>query len=89
MTPGPMGFRGAHHGARWLQGAQQKAHRNDTEKSVCGRPKTFFLGDQIKIRTKLWHFPRLFWSSQNRRSVIFELTPGPHSALCAPARNRK
>ena len=29
-------------GARWLWGAQQRAHRNDTEKSVCGRPMIFF-----------------------------------------------
>ena len=31
------------------------------------------------------HFLRLFWSSQNRKSVIFELAPGPRSALGAPA----
>ena len=30
------------------------------------------------------HFLRLFWSSQNRKSVIFELAPGPRSALGAP-----
>ena len=29
------------------------------------------------------HFLRLFWSSQNRKSVIFELAPGPRSALGA------
>ena len=46
--PGAHGFQGAHHGARWFQEAQQRAYglqranRNDTEKSVCGRPKTFF-----------------------------------------------
>ena len=55
---------------------------------VEGR-RPFFLGDHIKIRTKLWHFSRLFWSSQDLRSVIFELTPGPRSALGAPARNRE
>ena len=33
------------------------------------------------------HFLRLFWSSQNRKSVIFELAPGPRSALGAHARN--
>ena len=38
----------------------------------------------MKTRTKLSHFPRLFWNSQNRRSAIFELTPGPRSALGAP-----
>ena len=54
MTPGPiefrgpMGFKRAHHEAGGLQGAQQRAHglhkayRNGTEKSVCGRSKTFF-----------------------------------------------
>ena len=31
------------------------------------------------------HFLRLFWSSQNRKPVIFELAPGPGSALSAPA----
>ena len=31
------------------------------------------------------HFLRLFWRSQNRKSVIFELAPGPRSALGAPA----
>ena len=30
------------------------------------------------------HFFRQFWSSQNRKSVIFELAPGPRSALGAP-----
>ena len=49
--------------------------------------KNFFCGDHIRIQTKLWHFPRLFWSSQNRRSVIFELTPVPRSALGAPVSN--
>ena len=38
------------------QGAQQRAHRNDPEKSACERPKTFFFGDHIKIRRKRWHF---------------------------------
>ena len=45
----------------------------------------FFFGDQIKIRTELCYFPRLFWYSQNRRSVTFELAPGPRSALGSPA----
>ena len=40
--PGAHGLYGAHHGARWFQGAQQRAHRNDNEKSVCGRPKNSF-----------------------------------------------
>ena len=111
MTVGPM-VSGGHHGARWLQGAQQKAHglqrahRNDTEKSVCERSKTccfffeitpnsgencdIFIEDLFfwrshKIWRKLWHYPLLFWSTQNRRCLIFELTPGPCLALGAPA----
>ena len=38
MTPGPMDFRGLAHGlqeGRWLQRAQQRAPRNDPEKSAC------------------------------------------------------
>ena len=44
--------------------------------------KTFFFGDHILIWTKLQHFLRLFWSSQNRKSVIFVLLAlgGPGSA---------
>ena len=44
----------------------------------------FFFWDHIKFRTKLRHFLRVFWSSQNRKSVIFEQAPGPRSALGAP-----
>ena len=36
------------------------------------------------IRTKLRHFLRLFWISQNRKSVIFVLAPGLRSALGVP-----
>ena len=43
----------------------------------------FVFGGHIRIRTKLWQFSRLFWSSQNRRCVIFELTPGPCLTLGA------
>ena len=46
--------------------------------------KTFFFGDHIIIRTKLRHFLCLFWSSKKQKSVIFELDPGPRSALGAP-----
>ena len=35
------------------------------------------------MRTKLWQFSRLFWSSRNQKSVIFELAPGPRLALGA------
>ena len=43
-----------------------------------------FFGGHIIIRTKLRHFLRLFWRSQNRKSVKFELAPGPRLALGAP-----
>ena len=92
MIPGPMDFRGAHHGARWLQEAQQrahglrKAHRNDTEKSVCRRPKSFFLGgggDHIKILKKPWHFSlKTFFSEMKSKSGqicgIFPVCFGVH-----------
>ena len=58
-----------------------------SEKTVRISVKTFFVfGDHIIIRTKMRHFLRLFCCSQNRKSVIFELAPGPLSALGAPAR---
>ena len=79
---GPVGFGGGQQMAHGLQ----RTHENDTENSVCGKPKTFFFvfGDPIKIVRKVWHFSRLFWSSQNRRCLIFKLTPGPRLALSAP-----
>ena len=48
--------------------------------------KTFFFvcGDHLKIRRKVCHFPCLFWTAQSQRCVIFELSPGPPSALGAP-----
>ena len=79
---GPMGLRGAHHRAQW----PHRADRNDTDKSACGKSKTFFFfffGDHIKIRKKLGHFPILFWATQNQSCIIFELTPGPRFALRA------
>ena len=63
-------------------------HLSSTEKTVIISVKTFFFGDHIIIPTKLRHFLRLFWSSQNRKSVIFELAPGPRSALGAPGRSQ-
>ena len=65
---------------------------------VRSEDRFFFFGDHlfsnaktvrilvktIIIRAKLRHSLRLFWSSQNRKSVIFELAPGPRSALGAP-----
>ena len=43
-------------------------------------------GDHIIFRTKLRQFLRLFWTSQNRKSVTFELAPGPRFALGAPGK---
>ena len=77
MIPGPMDFRGPIMGPL----ASEGAHRNDTEKSVCEDRRPFFFGGRIII---LRHFLRLFWSLQNQKSVIFELAPGPSSALGAP-----
>ena len=58
---------------------------------------TFFFGDhvilagktaRISVKTFLKrHFLRLFWNSHNRKSVIFELAPGPRSALGAPGQS--
>ena len=79
---------------RWLQRAHEfergpskcffGEHPISSRKTARISVKTFFFGDYIIIRTKLLHFLRLFWSSQNRKSVIFELAPGPRSALSAP-----
>ena len=62
-----------------------RSHQNLEKTVAFFLEDLFFFGDHIKIRTKLWYFSRLFWSSQNRRSVIFELTPDPRSAIGAPA----
>ena len=43
----------------------------------------FFFEDHAIIWTKLLHFLRPFWSSQNRKYVIFELAPRPRLALGA------
>ena len=62
-------------------------HLFSTRKTVGILVKTFFFfffGDHIIVRTKLRHFLRLFWSLQNRKSVIFELAQGPHVRLSAP-----
>ena len=61
-----------------------KDHLISTGKTVRISEKTFFFRDHIIIRTKMRHFLHLFWSSQNRKSVIFELAPGPRSAHGAP-----
>ena len=74
-------------------------HRIPAGKNVKISVKTFFIffifwdhlisvGKNVRISVKTFlkrHFLRLFWSSQNRKSVIFELAPGPRSALGAPA----
>ena len=48
---------------------------NSIRKTVKISVNTFFFGDHIIFRTKLLHFLRLFWTSQNRKSVIIELIP--------------
>ena len=58
------------------------------EKPVKISVKTFFVCLFVwrshHNSRKLRHFLRLFWSSQNWKSVIFELAPGIRSALGAP-----
>ena len=59
----------------------------NSEKTVAFFLEDLFFGNHIKILKKRWHFSRLFWSSRNRRmrrSIIFELVPGPRYALGAP-----
>ena len=91
---GVYGLYGAHEGALGLQGGlfgdnffgNFGDYLNSTGKTIRISVKTFFLGgDHIIFRTKLQNFLRLFWTSQNRKSVIFELAQGPRSALGAPA----
>ena len=62
------------------------SHQNPDKTVAFFRKDLFFWGgrDPIKIQIKLWHIPHLFWSLQNWRCVIFELTPGPRLALGAP-----
>ena len=55
-------------------------HLNTTGKTVKISVKTFFFFRRSHLfRTKLQPFLCLFWTSQNRKSVIFELVPGPLS----------
>ena len=78
-TREPMGFR--------------RAHSINTMKSACEAWRPFFFwrpsisaGKTVRISVKTflkWHFLRLFWSSHNRKSVIFELAPA-HVRLSAP-----
>ena len=113
MIPGPMDFRGPIMGpvgfkgpCRGLMGFRGPIEMILRYQYVEDRRPFFCFGDQIIIRTKLWHFsvktfflgggrshqiqtkpwhiPRPFWSLQNWRCVIFELTPGPRLALGAP-----
>ena len=59
------------------------------EKTVRIPLTNFFFWDRIIIWTKLRHCFRLFWSSQNLNSVIFQLAPGLRSALGATAGERR
>ena len=91
-------------GLRWLQGAQHRVHRNDTEKSACEARRPFFLRSLVFGRKNplnfvedlfFWRshhildqtaaFSPPFWAAQDRKSVIFELAPGPRSAPGGPA----
>ena len=80
-------------GGPWASGrpmalaAPAEDHLISSEKNVRLLVKTFFsfFGDYIIFRTKLRHFLCVSRSSQNRKSVIFELAPGPCSALGPPA----
>ena len=95
MAPGPMVFRGHMRRPNGLH----RAHRNETPKTFFfwrspefrqtnrfnSGEDLFFFWDHLKIRRKVSHFPCLFWTAQNQRCVIFELSPGLPSALGAPA----
>ena len=76
LMRGPMGFRKAAGFSGPSRGpmSSKGAHRNFGE-------DLFFLDI---LWTKLRHCLRLFWSSQNRKSVKFELALGLRSALGAP-----
>ena len=60
-------------------------HLHSAGKPLEFRWRPFFFGDHMTFRTKLQDFLRLFWTSQNQKSVKFELVPGPRLALGAPA----
>ena len=50
---GAYGLQGIPSWGRWIQGAQQRAHRNDTEKSTCEARRSFFFGDHLNSTEKL------------------------------------
>ena len=91
--PGAHGLWEVHEGAHGLQEGPLKWYY---EISTWGL-KTFFFGDHlisagktVRISVKTFskrHFLRMFWSSHKRKSVIFELSPGPRSSLGAPERD--
>ena len=94
MTPGPWNL-GGPWGGRWARKRPIEIsvktffffwdHLILTGRTVRILVKIFFFGEHIIIWTKLRHCLLLFCSSQNRKSVIFELALGPRSALGAPA----
>ena len=62
-----------------------RSHHNPDKTVAFFREDFFFWGGRShQIQTKPWHIPCPFWSLQNWRCVIFELTPGPRLALDAP-----
>ena len=93
MTPGPMNFRGIIMGPVSFRGPSsgpiEMTLRNQYMEDR--RPFLFWRSHQNPDKTVAYEnsdkyvaFSRLFWSSQNRRCVIFELAPGPRLALGAP-----
>ena len=97
VTPEPMDFRGPSRGPIEMTLRNQhvktedlflfwRSYQNPEKTVACFLEDLFFfLEITSKSRTKLWHFLRLFYSLQNRKFVMFELAPGPRSALGAPA----
>ena len=87
MTSGPMGFRGPIRGLSLGPIGFRGRSRGPIEMTLRNQyakdRRPFFY--HIKTLRKLWHYPCLFWSSQNRRCTIFELTPIPRLALGAPS----
>ena len=75
------GHEGAHH---WAYGLQ-RAHQNDTEKSVCGRLKTiFFLRLHQNPYKTVALSPSALDFTKSEIRIVFEQTPGPRSALAPP-----
>ena len=91
MTPGPMEFREP-------IGSRKAVGFSDSEDLFFlyfGRKKRCNFGEDLFFFRRSHHnsdqtaaFLRLFWTSQNRKSDIFELASGPRLALGAPGHDR-